>query len=141
MGLYLDTSALLAYYRRERRSDRVEALLQRQREPVLLGELVRLEFASAVARWVRTHALREGQAARLERAFDADVAAGRYAVHALRSEHVTLARRWLLSRTTALRTLDALHLATAAAEGATLVTFDVALAEAAEVHGVPSMLP
>jgi predicted nucleic acid-binding protein len=54
---------------------------------------------------------------------------------------VALARRWLLARTTALRTLDALHLASAAAEGATLVTFDVALAEAAEALGVPSLTP
>ncbi len=141
MGLYLDTSALLPYYRRERRSDVIEELLRSQPEPVVVGELVRLEFASAVARWVRTQELREGQAAKVERAFDEDVAAGRFTVHALRPDHVTLARRWLLTRTTALRTLDALHLATASVEGTTLVTFDVALADAAESLGVPSLRP
>ena len=141
MGLYLDTSALLPFYRRERRSDAIEELLQAQQEPVVLGELVRLEFASAVARWVRTQELREGQAATLERAFDEDMAAGRYAVRPLRPEHVALARRWLLARTTALRTLDALHLATASVEAATLVTFDVALVEAAEALAVPSLRP
>ena len=141
MGLYFDTSALLPFYRREQRSDTIEELLQRQHEPVLLSELVRLEFASAVARWVRTQELREGQAAKLERAFDEDVTAGRHKVRPLRTEHVALARRWLLARTTALRTLDALHLATASVEAATLVTFDVALAEAAEALGVPSIRP
>lgn len=141
MGLYLDTSALLPFYRSERRSAAIEVLLRNQREPVVLGELVRLEFASAVARWVRTQELREGQATMLERAFDEDVAAGRYALRPLQTEHLALARRWLLARTTALRTLDALHLASAASEGATLVTFDVALAEAAEALGVPSLTP
>ncbi len=141
MGLYLDTSALLPFYRAERRSGAIEDLLRSQREPVVLGELVRLEFASALARWVRTTELRESQAAKLERAFDEDVAAGRYAMHPLRSDHVALARRWLLARTTSLRTLDALHLASASVEGATLVTFDGALAEAANALGVPSLRP
>lgn len=141
MGLYLDTSALLPFYRQERRSDAIEELLRRQREPVVLGELVPLEFASALARWVRTTELLQVQAAKLERAFDEDLAAGRYAVRPLRSGHVALARRWLLTRSTTLRTLDALHLASAAAEGATLVTFDVALADAAEALGVPSLRP
>lgn len=141
MGLYLDTSALLPFYRQERRSGAIEDLLRSQREPVVLCQLVRLEFASALARWVRTAELREPQAAKIERAFDEDLAAGRYAVHPLRNDHLALARRWLLARTTALRTLDALHLASAATEGATIVTFDAALTDAAQVLGVPSIRP
>lgn len=141
MGLYLDTSALLPYYRSEPRSEAVERLLRAQHEPVVLGDLVRVEFASALARWVRTEELREAQAARLERAFDEDVAAGRFALRTLRPDHVALARRWLLARTTALRTLDALHLAAAAVDGDTIATFDATLAEAAEALGVQALRP
>lgn len=141
MGLYLDTSALLPYYRTEPRSDAVERLLRAQREPVVLGDLVRVEFASALARWVRTGDLREAQALRLERAFDEDVAAGRFALRPLRPDHVACARRWLLARSTALRTLDALHLAAAAVDGDAIATFDDGLTEAADALGVAALRP
>lgn len=141
MPLCFDTSALLPFYRREPRSDAVEELLRSQTEPVLLADLARLEVASVVARWVRTKDIREHHAVALERAFDQDLAAGRYAVRELRTDHVDLARRWSRSPTTALRTLDALHLATAAVEGATLVTFDGGLLAAAEAVGVATLRP
>ncbi len=137
--LYLDTSAVLPYYRQEARSDTVQELLLRQREPVLISDLTRLEFASALARWVRMDELSEPQAQRVERAFDDDVAAGQYTVRILGPHDVERARRWLLQRTTPLRTLDALHLAGAAAVDAVFVTLDVSLGEAATALGVPTL--
>jgi uncharacterized protein len=136
--LYLDTSAVLPYYRQEARSDAVQELLLRQREPVLISDLTRLEFARALARWVRMGELLEPQAQRVERAFDDDVAAGRYTVRVLGPHDVERARRWLLQRTTRLRTLDALHLAGAAAVDAVFVTLDASLEGAATALGVPT---
>jgi uncharacterized protein len=137
--LYLDTSAVLPYYRQEARSGVVQELLLRQREPVLISDLTRLEFASALARWVRMGELSEPQAQRVERAFDDDVAAGRYTVRLLGPRAVERARRWLLQRTTPLRTLDALHLAGAAAVDAVFVTLDASLEEVAATLGVKTL--
>jgi hypothetical protein len=44
---------LLPYYRQEQASDRVQALLLAQAQPVLISHLTEVEVASALARWVR----------------------------------------------------------------------------------------
>lgn len=134
--LYLDTSALLPYYRQEAHSDAVQQLLLRQTQPVLISDLTRLEFASALARWVRMGEIQEAHAQRISRAFDDDLTAGRYTLSHNTREHADLARQWLLARTTALRTLDALHLACAAHEDVILATLDDALKDAATVLGI-----
>lgn len=134
--LYLDTSAVLPYYRDEAHSEAVQELLLHSGEPIAISELTRVEFASALARWVRMGELEEAHIQRVQRAFDEDVAADRYLVRAILSEHMELARGWLLARTTTLRTLDALHLACAAHEDAELVTFDDGMAAAADTLGI-----
>src|SRR5699024_3743352 len=111
-------------------------LLQGQAEPVLITDLTRLELASALARWVRMREIEEAHAQRISRAFDEDVDAARYVLRRNTRPHTELARQWLLSRNTALRTLDALHLACAAAEDATFVTLDDSLRVAAVSLGI-----
>ncbi len=61
-NIYLDTSALLPYYREEEASHRVESLLRKIKPPVLLSELTRVEMASAIARWTRMNEISEPQA-------------------------------------------------------------------------------
>lgn len=139
MTVYLDTSALLPYYRSEARSDAVEAFLRARSEPVSISDLSLVEVASALARWVRRGELSEADALRVERAFDDDLDAGRFTVHALGSRHARLARRWLLGRTTTLRTLDALHMACAAQAEAHLVTLDATLERSAAALGIPTI--
>ncbi len=134
--LYFDTSAILPYYREEAHSASIERLLRSQVEPVLINDLTRLEFASALARWVRMQEIAEPHAQLLSRAFDEDIGAGRYRITPSTREHTELARQWLLARTTSLRTLDALHLAFAAAGGAVLVTLDADLRAAAAALGI-----
>jgi uncharacterized protein len=137
--VYLDTSALLPYYRSEPRSDTVEAFLRARRERVDISDLTLVEVASALARWVRRGELDEAQALTIERALDADVDAGRLAVHALTRSHTRLAQRWLLGRRVGLRTLDALHLACAALIDAHLVTLDRELAREAAALGIETL--
>jgi len=137
--VYLDTSALLPYYRSEPRSDAVESFLRARREPVDISDLTLVEVASALARWVRHGELSEAQALTIERALDADVEAGRLAVHPLTRGHTRLAQRWLLGRQVGLRTLDALHLACAALIDAQLVTFDRELAREATALGIETL--
>ena len=136
--LYADTSALLPYYRSEVASAAVESLLLTQSQPVLISDLTRVEFASALARWVRMAEVTEEQANRVESAFHDDVSHGRFQVMILTRYHYERAMYWLLMRRTGLRTLDALHLACAEAHAARLLTLDDGLHGAAEFLGVPT---
>lgn len=138
--LYLDTSALLPYYRQEASSDAVQLLLMAQQQPVLLSQLTQVEFAAALARWVRTGELTEPQANRVESAFHEDVSEGRYQLRPVAPGAFERAHHWLLTRKTGLRTLDALHLACAEHSEAELVTLDHALFQAAEFLGLQARL-
>ena len=133
---YADTSAVLPFYRSEPASDTIEQLLLAQRQPPVISDLVRVEFASALARWVRMEELDEAQANRIESAFHEDVREGRYRLVALDPGVFARAMHWLLTRRTRLRTLDALHLACAEASEAPLLTLDQALLASAEFFGV-----
>lgn len=141
MKIYLDTSALLPYYRLEPASERVEAFLQSQSQPVLISHLTELEFASALGRWTRTSELDEPQANSIESAFHEDLGAGRFQRIELAAPHYQRANHWLLARKTALRTLDALHLAAAESSDAMLITLDEALLQAARWFGVRAERP
>jgi predicted nucleic acid-binding protein len=135
-GLYLDTSALLPYYREEAVSNKVQKLLMSVAVPPLLTILSKVEFASALSRWVRMGELSETQAIDMEMAYREDIKAGCYRLVPMTMRHFRQAERWLLSRRNAMRTLDALHLASAHAQGAELVTCDQVLARSAKRLGV-----
>lgn len=134
--LYLDTSAILPYYRQEQASARVQAMLTRQTSPVLISQLTEVEFASALARWVRVGELSESQANRVESAFHDDVTQGRFRLCSLDAEHYKRAWHWITTRKTSLRTLDALHLACCEHHQATLISEDDALVQAALYLGL-----
>lgn len=139
-AVYLDTSALLPIYREEPVSVAVEALLSGLPESSAISSLTQVEFASAVARWVRMKELAEAQARMVEQAFSADLRSGAFASLEVTASHLWQARHWLQRRSTALRTLDALHLACAYIAGLELLTCDRILAEAADVLGVGARL-
>lgn len=139
--LYFDTSALLPYYRREAASDSVQALLDAQHSPVLLSHLTEVEFASALARWVRIGEITESQANRVETAFSEDRQDGRFLLKPLTRQHFERANHWLLARKTALRTLDALHLACAFGNEAVVISLDEAMLEAADFLGLAARRP
>lgn len=140
MPYYFDTSAVLPYYRQEHLSERVEALLQAAVGPVLISMLTKVEFLSALSRLVRTGELSGEEARDIEVAFDTDCGSGRFQVVDVMPEHYVQAAGWLAARNTGLRTVDSLHLAVAATNGAQLVTGDVTLAESANHNGVEHLL-
>jgi len=133
---YFDTSALLPYYRPEPASEACEALLLSSTE-VCISDLVEVEFASVLARLVRTREFRNEDAIQVQRAFLSDVPKFRKAP--IQPQVWTRAQGWLFARTTSLRTLDALHLAAAAEAGTELVTTDATLAAAAHHFGIPTL--
>ncbi len=139
-NIYFDTSALLPYYREEKSSPQVENLLREIQPPVLLSELTRVEMASAIGRWTRMKEIDEPQAALVENTFEQDVQSGFFLVRTLTSRHFRQAEKWLSARKTALRTLDALHIACCWNFQAKLITCDDVMHEAAMLLGLESIL-
>lgn len=133
--LYFDTSALLPYYREEPLSGHVQALLQTATGRVVISDLVEVEIASALARWVRTKEFGETDAMLVQNAFKEDLERGCFEKMSLSHRHFRQARDWLLARKTALRSLDALHLACVTDRSAEMVTADQLLAKGAEALG------
>lgn len=134
--LYFDTSALLPYYRTESDSDVIQSLLAAQNTPVLISQLAQVEFASALARWVRMGELSEPQANLVEHAFHEDLVSERFLVQPVEMAHFERALHWLANRNTALRTLDALQLACAERPNTILVTLDTVMRASANYLGL-----
>ena len=131
--VYLDASALVKLLVPEAESDDVNLALMSVSD-VVVSDLALTEMASALGRRTRERLLTPGQAQRLYRE-------GLKLLRACRHVELTppihrRAERLMLSLAIPLRTLDALHLATALGAGAaTLVTFDARLRDAAASQG------
>lgn len=134
--LYLDTSVLLAYYCPETFSDTVEELLEANPQP-LISQLTEIEVASAVSLKVRTRDLGRQDALRIVRLFQRHSAEGLYSIVPVEAKAFRVSRQWLEQFSSPLRSLDALHLAVASLNDATLVTADRQFAKSAAHFGVP----
>lgn len=140
-NIYLDTSALLPYYREEKSSRQVENLLREAQPPVLLSELTRVEMVSVVSRWARMKEIKESQAALVENTFEQDIRDGLFLVRGLPLSCFRQAEKWISARKNALRTLDALHIACCWNLRAKLVTCDNVMHESAIMLGLESVVP
>jgi predicted nucleic acid-binding protein len=130
---YVDTSVLGAYYCPEPLSAAAETALRDLATPVI-STLTEVEFASLIARKRRLRELTERQARAILDLFTEHVAAGFYRRVPLGTEHFLRAREMIATMSSALRTLDALHLAAALAENVPLLTADRDLSRAAKRH-------
>lgn len=137
---YIDTSALLPYYREEPVSGKIQDFFTSLIPPVCISDLTKVEFASALARWVRMDELSDAQADLVRDTFAKDINKGLFLNKKILSIHCTQAERWLVRRKTALRTLDALHMACCWDSAAILVTCDRVMHQSAEVFGIDSRL-
>lgn len=135
--IYLDTSVLLALYRDEPLTAAAERLLETEETPPTVSTLVQVEAASVLARWVRTGEMAPEQTRAVEQALAGDLDAGEFRTASMHEACYWQARYWLARQATALRTLDALHLACASHHGLTLVTGDRALVDAAAALAIP----
>ena len=139
MSHYLDTSVLAAYYCPEALSDKVEAFLAACERPVI-SSLTECELCSAVAGKIRSGDLDKGDADRLVAQFLSHIDGGYYTSLFPDAESFRLARNWLASWSTSLRTLDALHLAIARSENLIVVTADRQMAAAARMLSLELLL-
>ena len=136
---YIDTSVLAAYYCPEKLSAIVQAELARDKTPTI-SPLVEVELCSAVASKVRIGELSPDAASQVISLFQLHVTDGRYHLIPIATREYALARDWISRLNVSLRTLDALHLAAAFAQGMTCLTADKLLAKAAGQLGVACKL-
>lgn len=139
MSFYLDTSFLIAVLADEPLSDASRAWLKAVDAPTIVSTFAALEFAASTARFVRTGRMAEDGARQMLARFDEFRAASASYGH----DNLDYRRADELVRdfTTKLAAPDALHLACVINIGATLVTFDQRLAEAAKGRGVAVTTP
>jgi len=136
---YVDTSILGAYYCPEPLSAAAEKALRQFKTPVI-SVLSEVEFCSLISKKYHLDELRERQAKEILDLFSNHVAEGFYRRISLSTEHFIKARLLVASMDRSLRTLDALHLAAALAEGLTLVTADREFARAGKRHKANTLL-
>jgi len=137
---YLDTSALLPFYRNEGSSYLIQKFLMDIDPPALISNLTRVEFASAIARWVRMNELTEAEAGLIENTFKNDIKSGLFIGHPISTKQINQAEKWISTRKTSLRTLDALHLASSWSSEAEMITCDTILHQSAKLLGISSRL-
>lgn len=127
---YIDTSVIVAYYYPEPLSEKAEAFLMTHIRPAI-STLTEVEMFSVLSRKIREGGLSRKDAGRIIAKFLSHVDGHFYTHLFVESHHYRLARDWIGLFNTNLKTLDALHLATAHVEGLTFVTGDQELAESA----------
>ncbi|MFB2918342.1 type II toxin-antitoxin system VapC family toxin [Aerosakkonema funiforme] len=137
--IYLDTSIVIPNYWPELLSEASQQLLRIETQRGL-SQLVEVEFFSALSRRVRMREISQEEARQIAIEFQRDLDDFFYTRIPLQPFHYQQAREWIGRFDTALRTLDAIHLAIAAANDLRLVTADEALAEAANVFGIAVQL-
>jgi predicted nucleic acid-binding protein len=136
---YVDTSILGAYYCPEPLSAAAESALRGIKTPVI-SLLSEVEFCSLISKKCRLKELKDRQAKEILDLFLNHVTEGFYRRISLNTEHFVKARLLVTSMDRGLRTLDALHLAAALAEGLTLVTADREFARAGKRHKARTLL-
>ena len=138
MRCYVDTSVLVAFYLPEAMNAQAQRLLSGA-ESVAISGLSEVEFHSAVARRVRMNELTRSDAVRVLSQFRLHAESG-FRMVAVEQRDYLLARDWLATFSTPVRTLDALHLAVAFSNGLTVLTADRILAESAQHFGIKHKL-
>ena len=129
--IFLDASAVAAYYVKETNSDLVQEIYRRDAE-FYVSELVELEVYSVVSRLVRVGSLDIELARQAGALFDEHLEAGLYTRLHLRADHYRWARDAIARFDLPLKSPDALHLAAAQRGGLRLVTADRQLVRNAE---------
>jgi hypothetical protein len=133
--LYLDTSVLVAYYLPEPRNAAVQRLFSGP-ERIAVSRLSEVEFYAAISRRVRANELAREDALQVLSRFRVHADEALYRMIPVEQRDYALAREWLATFHTPLRTLDAIHLAVSFSNRLMVVTADQVPAESAGHFGV-----
>ena len=140
MSLYLDANVLVALLTPEPLSERADDFVCNNPEGLIVSDFAAAEFASAIARRVRTLETTIEDARRDLADFDVWVARSTARTD-LNASDIAVAITYLRRLDLTLVTPDALHIAIARRVDAILVTFDRAMAVAAGALGVAVAMP
>ena len=135
MSLYLDTSVIIPLILPDELVGRAESFRATARDVLIVSDYAGVEFSSVVGRRVRTRELSAEDGKKALEVFDGwrDHHARRLQVE---PDDINRAETYVRVFKLALRGPDAIHLAAAQRLGATLVTFDRRMAQAARMLGV-----
>lgn len=136
---YLDTSVLVALYLPEPGSPKAQMFCAGP-EPAAISALTEVEFHSALSRRARAGELSRDDALKVVSNFKVHLDDRLYQITPVAPRDYALARDWLGTFRTPLRTLDAIHLAVTFSNGFIVVTADRILAESARHFGVKHKL-
>ena len=137
---YLDASFLVALLTVEPSSERADRYVRANREGLLVSNLAAAEFASAIARRVRTGEVTVAEAQADLSAFDAWLAQSAEQIDVAPAD-IAAGAAYLRRLDLTLRTPDAIHIAMAMRLGATLVTFDRRMATPGQALGLTVTTP
>ena len=135
LNAYADASVLVALFTPDAFYERAHRFMQDHQPIILVSDFAAAEFASALAKRVRTREISAAQAREAFVAFDAWAQFRGSRLETATSD-VALAERILRRLELSLRTPDALNIAIAQRHGAALATFDIRMADAATALGV-----
>jgi len=137
---YLDTSLLVAFLTDETKSADVDAWLKMQDQSAMaISGLVITEFSAALSIKIRTRQIEESERAGFSSRF-ARMTTHTLSVLPVSDAHFKIAAQFAAHHELALRAGDALHLAIADSQGATVCTLDKRLAAAGPQLGVSTQL-
>ncbi len=134
MTLYLDASLLVALLTNDALTARADALLRSRMPTLVVSDFAAAEFASALARRMRTREITADEARLAFATFDTWTARAARRIETTAAD-VKAAEAFLRRFDPTLRTPDALNIAIAQRVGATLGTFDETMAESARALG------
>jgi predicted nucleic acid-binding protein len=132
---YFDTSFLVALLIAEPSSDRADRFAKEHPSSLIVSDFAAAEFASAMARRVRTKATTIDEARADLSDFDAWALRSTFRTE-ISPADVAVAESFLRRLDLTLRTPDAIHIALARRVGATLVTFDERMKANAQTLGI-----
>jgi predicted nucleic acid-binding protein len=130
----LDASVVVSLLIVDAHSEKVDRWFETLDATVYISDLAALETAAVLSRLYRVYNWSPAVVERLLLDLDTLKASSKRSLHD--PSNFALAETFVRDVTTKLAAADALHLATAKADGASLATFDVRLADAARAKGV-----
>ena len=140
MSLYLDTSVLVALFTHDALTRRSDNFLRANAFVLIVSDFAAAEFASVIARHVRTKDIMPRDARVVFSIFDAWTARATQRVQ-IGASDVSAAEAFLRRLDLSLRTPDAINIAVAQRVGATLLTFDDKMIKSARALGTPVRRP